>query len=139
MCRHISLAMLIVCFSLIFCTEANARSIQITKVIGNCTNPQISPTTIVIACADHSSYVDSLVWTNFGADEPLGQGTFHVNDCTPDCVSGHWYAFPNSEVLLANTVWVPRLGPLYSNIRLSYWFGPRRVHHQYELPTAVPF
>jgi hypothetical protein len=32
-------------------------------------------------------------WSTWNAVRAAGQGTSHLNDCTPDCARGHFHAF----------------------------------------------
>jgi hypothetical protein len=57
----------------------------------------------VLTCADDNSYLTGLSWSRWTAGSALGQGTWHINNCTPDCAHGHFLTYP-ADV----TFWRPR-------------------------------
>ena len=71
------------------------------QVLPNCLGkPQVRPTQVVLACADANFYVKGIRWTGWGTAVTAGVGTAHVNDCTPNCVAGHFHTY--SAVLVAS-------------------------------------
>jgi len=69
------------------------------RVVGDCTKSQVRPATIVMACADANLALTNLRWVSFGAATAHASGSYHVNDCTPDCASGHFHSYPVRVVL----------------------------------------
>jgi hypothetical protein len=67
------------------------------RLVGNCTQSQSAPKTIVLACADANALVIHIHWSKFGGAKASGSGTYSVNGCTPDCVAGK---FKNYKVTL---------------------------------------
>jgi hypothetical protein len=67
------------------------------RVVGNCTQSQSAPKTIVLACADGNALVIDVHWSNFGGAKASGSGTYSVNGCNPNCVAGK---FKNYKVKL---------------------------------------
>jgi hypothetical protein len=67
------------------------------RVVGNCTKSQSAPKTIVLACADGNALVIDIHWSKFGGAKASGSGTYSVNACNPNCVSGK---FENYKVKL---------------------------------------
>jgi hypothetical protein len=55
---------------------------------------RVRPTSIVVACGDGNFSIDRLKWSSWGTRTAVGRGTAHLNDCTPNCVSGHFHTFP---------------------------------------------
>ncbi len=73
-------------------------------VVFNCTGqPQIRPGSFVLTCADSNSYLTGLSWSGWTAGAALGTGTWHINNCTPDCAHGHFLTYPVDV-----TFWRPR-------------------------------
>ena len=64
-------------------------------VVFNCRGePQIRPRSFVLTCADDNSYLTGLSWSGWTAGAALGTGTWHINDCAPDCAHGHFLTYP---------------------------------------------
>ena len=74
--------------------SGNAR-----RVVGNCTKSQVRPATIVVACADANLALTHLRWISFGGATASASGSYHVNDCTPNCAAGHFHSYPVRVVL----------------------------------------
>ena len=73
-------------------------------VVFNCAGePQIRPGSFVLTCADDNSSLTGLSWASWTAGTALGTGTWHINDCTPDCAHGHFLTY-RVDV----TFWRPR-------------------------------
>ena len=73
-------------------------------VVFNCLGqPQIRPKSFVLTCADDNSYLAGLSWSSWMAGAALGKGIWHINNCTPDCVHGHFLTYPVDV-----TFWRPR-------------------------------
>lgn len=73
-------------------------------VVFNCAGqPQIRPGSFVLACADGNSYLTGLSWSGWAAGAALGTGTWHINNCAPDCAHGHFLTYPVDV-----TLWRPR-------------------------------
>jgi len=64
------------------------------RVVGNCTNSQVRPHSIVIACADDNLSLTHLTWTSFGGTTAHGSGDYYANDCNPSCVAGKFHSYP---------------------------------------------
>ena len=50
------------------------------------TGPQQKPTSLTL---DNHDDIDGLTWSSWGSQTATGHGTVHIDDCTPDCASGH--------------------------------------------------
>lgn len=61
------------------------------KIVLSCSNKYgAKPTTYVVACADYNAKFTDLHWTSWGSPTAFATGEARWNDCTPNCVSGHW-------------------------------------------------
>jgi hypothetical protein len=56
--------------------------------------PQVRPGSFVLTCADDNSYLTGLSWSRWTAGSAAGTGTWHINDCAPDCAHGHLPTYP---------------------------------------------
>jgi hypothetical protein len=71
------------------------------RVVGNCTKSQVRPATIIVACADDNLALTALHWVSFGGTTARASGSYHVNDCSPDCAAGHFHSYPVRVALSA--------------------------------------
>jgi hypothetical protein len=72
-------------------------------VIVNCLGKQqVKPGTIVLACADYNSLIDTITWTSWTRGLASGTGTLVQNDCIPYCAAGHFHRYPVLVILWAN-------------------------------------
>ncbi len=54
---------------------------------------EVKPRTLLYACGDASTVAIKLHWTNWGARRAHATGYLAVNDCTPNCATGHFHDF----------------------------------------------
>ena len=61
-----------------------------------CADDQLAtqPSSFTAACGDANANLDSLEWSNWGAETATAAGALVVNDCDPDCASGSPESFP---------------------------------------------
>lgn len=59
-----------------------------------CTDQQVAPTSVVLACGDAGMIVEGLTWTNWGAAQATAAGTATINTCDPNCASGGTAQYP---------------------------------------------
>jgi len=71
------------------------------EVYGNCTNPSVEPTEIVLTCADYGELLEGLHWTSWTTSSAMAVGTLVYNDCVPDCASGHHHSVTGTVVTLS--------------------------------------
>jgi hypothetical protein len=84
--------------------EPAAGGTHTRAVVFNCLGgPQVRPGSFVLTCADDNSYLTGLSWSRWTAGSALGKGTWHINNCTPDCAHGHFLTYPVDV-----TFWRPR-------------------------------
>lgn len=58
-----------------------------------CTGHVRRPRKIVLACADASLYASAIKWRSYGGKVSSGKALLHLNECSPNCVSGHYRTF----------------------------------------------
>ena len=88
------------------------------KVV-DCTGKAVfEPKQYVLACADYNSYFSDLHWTAWTAKRATATGTYHQNDCEPDCASGHFWTAPATLVL--TTPRASTFGVIFTSARFSY-------------------
>jgi hypothetical protein len=61
-----------------------------------CTGHAVEPSEVVIACADANLYVTGLQYSSYGGGTAKAAGTFHLNDCTPNCAAGTFHTHPGT-------------------------------------------
>ena len=75
--------------------EPAAGTVHSRVVVFDCLGkPRIRPKSFVLTCADDNSYLTGLSWSSWNAGSALGKGTWHINDCLPNCAQGHFLAYP---------------------------------------------
>ena len=93
--------------------EPAAGTAHTRVVVFTCAGkPQVRPGSFVLACADDNSSLTGLSWSRWTAAAALGKGTWHINNCTPDCAHGHVLTYPVDV-----TVWRPRPVPSHPGER----------------------
>jgi hypothetical protein len=111
------------------------------RVVGNCTKSQVRPSAIILACADDNRSLTRLHWSSFGGATARGSGQYYVNDCTPDCVAGHFHSYPIA-VTLSNAKPCPDGRDDYRSATISFTAtrppGERSARGQEELSCPLP-
>jgi hypothetical protein len=75
--------------------EPDAGAAHTRAVVFDCLGkPQIRPRSFVLTCADDNSYLTGLSWSSWTAGSALGRGTWHINNCVPNCAHGHFLTYP---------------------------------------------
>ena len=95
--RRLSVLLVLIVAGTLFQAPASAGST--TYVTFNCTSTKREPARIMFACGDGGYYVDNLDRSSWGVKLAKGRGTFHFNDCKPDCAAGHFHARRGTLVL----------------------------------------
>jgi|1185.fasta_scaffold116192_2 hypothetical protein len=62
-----------------------------TTVTFDCLHVRVRPRAIVFACADGGFFVRGLRWGSWHRSRARARGSFHENDCTPDCARGDFH------------------------------------------------
>ena len=76
-------------------------------VYGDCQEPRVRPSEIILPCADHGVGVSHIAWKSWTATDAIGIGTLYYNDCTPNCAEGHFHHVPNTVITLSVPVHDP--------------------------------
>jgi hypothetical protein len=92
-----------------------------TFVLWDCEgNPQVEPSSYVLACGDGNSGLTGVHWTTWRPEDATGTGAEYLNDCTPNCATGHFHNYP-VDVSLAGSVLVAQDKPFgYTRITLTF-------------------
>jgi hypothetical protein len=67
--------------------------------VDTCGTPQIQPATIVLACADHNSLLQSLRWSSWTPTRAQASGSYVYNTCVPFCAAGTFVTVPGTVTL----------------------------------------
>lgn len=78
--------------------STHARVINCGQVLGSATS---GPAALDLTCADAGVTLTNLTWNHWGMSVADAHGTLSVNDCSPDCVSGHTTVTKDVAVTLA--------------------------------------
>lgn len=89
------------------------------RVVGNCTTSQVRPATIVIYCGDANASLTHLHWNSFGGASATASGSYHVNDCKPNCAAGHFHDYA-VRVVVSNARSCPDRHDDYRKATLSF-------------------
>jgi len=79
--------------------ESAGQATTTTVVVSCGGKTQVRPGSYILACGDGGALVEGLNWAAWGSSSALANGTYALNDCTPDCAAGHFDAFPALVVL----------------------------------------
>jgi hypothetical protein len=81
---------------------------------------EVEPSSFVLACGDGGDGLTSVHWTKWAPADAVGVGTEYLNDCTPNCASGHFHNYP-VDISLAGSDLVAQNEPFaYTRITLDY-------------------
>lgn len=58
-----------------------------------CSGHVFKPRSIVFACGDGNIFANKISWRSYGGGKATGQAVVHINDCSPNCASGHFHKF----------------------------------------------
>jgi hypothetical protein len=100
-----------------------------TYVTYNCKAVKKEPAKIVFACADYGYYVDHLTWSSWSTTKAVGRGVFHMNDCKPNCASGHFHS-RKGTLVLQKTMTCPKIHKtVFKHAEATYdkaWNGKKK-------------
>jgi hypothetical protein len=71
------------------------------RIVGDCRQSQVRPSSIVLACADDNTMLTHLRWSSFGGATARASGDYAYNDCNPYCAAGHVHSYPVTVVFSA--------------------------------------
>jgi hypothetical protein len=92
------------------------------KVYGDCQRPSFEPKEIILACADHGAWFESLHWTSWTSTRATGTGTLVYNDNIPSHALGHYHEIRGDRVTLTAPVPDPSGQLVWSLMQASKWF-----------------
>ena len=49
---------------------------------------------LCVLSGDSTAFISKMTWTTWSATKAVGTGLYVLNNCTPDCASGHLYRVP---------------------------------------------
>jgi hypothetical protein len=64
--------------------------------VTNCNKAASSPKLLTLTCGDGNTVLKGMTWSNFGASQATGKGTFTSNTCNPNCAAGKDVSYPVS-------------------------------------------
>lgn len=88
---------------------------------------QIRPSEYILPCGDGTAYLQHLNWSAWGSSSALASGTYTLDDCTPNCASGHGHSFGVLAVLWDVQPWPGHAGVRYFT-RLTIIFTGNRSY-----------
>ncbi len=114
--RHVWLVVgLSLIAGLLFASAGSAHRAATTIGLPDCLGkPHVKPASVLLACGDGSFRVTKLAWTGWGQVFAAGRGTGSVNDCKPNCATGHFHSYP--VILLATGRQRCHGSPAYNSI-----------------------
>ncbi|MBX7470646.1 MULTISPECIES: hypothetical protein [unclassified Streptomyces] len=101
-----------------------------TVVVDCSGQPQVRPSSYLIACGDGNNGLVSLEWTQWGAASAEGRGSDVVNDCIPYCAAGRFHTYPV-------TVRLDTVRPRPGQSGQPY-FTVLHVHYTADTPARTP-
>jgi hypothetical protein len=117
---------------------ASATSGQVW--VTNCNTAQYKPTAITIGCGDGNTFVDKLKWSRWTHTTASGKGTYAFNDCSPNCVSGHFKSFAAAVTLSGVKRCSKQKHKVFTEMKLTFT-GKRPAHSKRtsQLSLDCPF
>jgi hypothetical protein len=101
-----------------------------TFVTYNCSHTKIEPARILFACGDGNFLARHLSWSRWHPYRAVGEGTFHQNDCHPDCASGTFHE-RDGRIVLHGRMWCSDVHRfVFDHVRIR--FEKRLVGHRRE-------
>ena len=88
----------------------------------------VKPKSFILTCADGNAYFAKLAWTSWRPGLASAKGTLVLNDCTPNCVAGHFHSYPAIVVLWGSRA-VPGHPGEHSYTKLTEIFTGQRPRY----------
>jgi hypothetical protein len=104
-----------------------------TLVIGDCHHLTFEPRKIIPACADLNDFAIVKQYDSWTLHQARGSGTFVLNDCKPDCASGHFHRYA-ATFSLHKVVKKEDGSRVFSRLGVTYV----RHGHQVDLILGLP-
>ncbi|MGH3291703.1 MAG: hypothetical protein ACRDP7_07850, partial [Trebonia sp.] len=104
---------------------------------------EVRPTSLLLACGDGTAGLQNLTWSHWGTaltaagsmGTATGTGEFWLNDCTPNCATGHHLTYP-ARVALSVVYSSPEGGDYFGQLSVQWPDGqpPAGTKSTYTLP-----
>jgi hypothetical protein len=94
----------------------------------------VKPRALQLACADGNERLATLKWKLWSTSKAVGGGTLYVNDCAPDCASGHFHSYKASVVL--TKVKRTKVGTMYFTRYTLSWVQSGKRHTEAAMPIS---
>lgn len=118
--RVVSFVGTIIALPLIFAPPAYSSAANRPNYLPNCRGvPEHKPSVVVFACADYNLRATDLRWTQWGEYYAYARGKLEMNDCTPNCVQGHFQSYPVSVTAFGRQQ-CPNGEIAYASVRYTY-------------------
>jgi hypothetical protein len=123
---------------------AAARPVSIQTVVLDCPGVPalVRPKNYILTCGDGYVQLQKLAWTSWTPGLASATGTLVKNDCTPNCVGGHFHSYPVLAVLWGKAAVKNHPGQqCYTKMTLIYPGARPQGLGQTEtvpLPTSLP-
>lgn len=82
------------------------------------TPPVVTPSFVPVSCGDGSAFVIHVRWTYLSRTTGRAKGIFMLDDCTPDCASGHYRAYAARLTFTDVGQWDSR--PFFTHLRIVF-------------------
>ena len=96
----------------------------------------VRPRTLIVACADANTSLQSTHWSTWGSAGASGTTTFAMNLCTPYCAASPLSHFPHSSVTLSAPI-SSRHGTYFSSLVVRYRQGSTWKTFTFAWPAGV--
>lgn len=107
--------------------------------------PIVRPSSVTLTCADANFSVNRIRWTGWGESFSAGVGIASLNDCNPDCSSGHFHQYPTvlivsgkQHCLLGHITFDVNARAIYSDLRHTHQLAYVRVTYAFEGASPFP-
>jgi hypothetical protein len=101
---------------------AGATAAGPPRLVGNCVDATVRPSTVILFCGDAGGEIDHIRWLDWGSAVAVGNGTIAVNPCTPDCASTPSSRWVRAKVVVLASHLGSCRGGVRAYQRLTYAF-----------------
>jgi hypothetical protein len=93
-------------------------------MFAGCLQPAFKPKDVLIACGDGNASFSVTRWSRWSRRSARADGAAVINDCKPNCVSGHFGS--QLAALISDRPRACRGRPRFSRLRLVFATRPMR-------------